>query len=90
MLSYIVGLLAIVGLYNPLMRMLAPGPPTIGRTPRPTLREELLALETVNRTGRPECPSHEYSVHIFSREPLVLYIENFLAVDERSHLLEIR
>ncbi|OCK83903.1 hypothetical protein K432DRAFT_321289 [Lepidopterella palustris CBS 459.81] len=35
------------------------------------------------------CPRHEYIVHIFSREPLVVYIEGFLSDGEAEHLVEI-
>ncbi|KAK4448587.1 hypothetical protein QBC34DRAFT_407015 [Podospora aff. communis PSN243] len=91
MLSYVVGFLAfmLVG-YNPLVQLLqgvAPGPPRLQRTPRPQLQEELLALE--DRNGSACSRDSQYRVHIFSREPLVIYVENFLAADEREHLLEV-
>ena len=89
MFSYIIGLLAcIIFFYNPLMQVLSPGPPRILRTSRPQLNHELLALETPNSTKI--CEPDAYRVHVYSREPLVLYIENFLTRDERQHLLEIR
>jgi hypothetical protein len=92
MLSYIVGFLAfILFAYNPLVQILGlrTGTTQIQRTPRPQLNEELLALESLN--GSSNCRQDPgYSVHIFSREPLVLYIENFLTAEEREHLLEIR
>ncbi len=56
--------------------------------PRPQLDESLLATET---TANLSCPQHaSYSVHIFSKEPIEQYIENFLSAEERAHLLEIR
>jgi prolyl 4-hydroxylase len=92
MLSYVVGFLAFMLLgYNPLVQLLqglAPGPPRIQRTLRPHLQEELLALE--DRNGSICSRDTQYRVHIFSREPLVIYVENFLASDEREHLLEVR
>lgn len=98
MLSYLVGFLAcLLFLYNPLSQGISqlpifsgisPAAPQIRRTPRPRVNEDLLALDDwpANLT----CPEDSYSVHLFSKEPLVIYIENFLAVEERSHLLEIR
>ncbi|KAK0710887.1 hypothetical protein B0H67DRAFT_667875 [Lasiosphaeris hirsuta] len=90
MLSYVVALVAfLLFFFNPLMQLLNPSAPRIHRTPRPQLRDELLALEPVNSTNQLECGPDSYSVHVFSREPLVIYIENFLALEERQHLLEI-
>lgn len=91
MFSYIVGLLAILLLYDPLTRYLTAGqePRPLPRTPRPRINESLLALETSDETAL-KCAPDAYSVHILSKAPLVVYIENFLAPDEREHLLEIR
>ncbi|KAK0645890.1 2OG-Fe(II) oxygenase family oxidoreductase [Cercophora newfieldiana] len=93
MLSYVFGFLAfmLVG-YNPLIQFLqglsSPRTPQIVRTPRPQLKEDLLALEDRNHSNI--CSQDpQYSVHIFSREPLVIYVENFLTLEERVHLLEI-
>jgi prolyl 4-hydroxylase len=36
------------------------------------------------------CPSHAYSTHILSHEPLIIYIEQFLSLEESKHLVEIR
>lgn len=36
------------------------------------------------------CSSHSYNVHIFSRAPLVIYIESFLSEDEASHMVRER
>ncbi|KAK2604484.1 hypothetical protein N8I77_007411 [Diaporthe amygdali] len=88
MLSYVVAVLAFVLLYNPITELLSSAPPQIRRTPRPRVNETLLALEdSTNQTL--QCPGDEYSVHIFSKEPLVIYIEKFLSAGERSHLLDI-
>ena len=89
MFSYIIGLVAcVIVFYNPLMQMLSTSPPRLIRTPRPPLHQDLLALESPNKTSL--CKPDAYRVHVFSREPLVLYIENLLTLDERQHLLEIR
>jgi hypothetical protein len=93
MFSYIVGLIAcLVMFYNPISQLLSQDAvPQMRRMARPQLNTELLALEetAANGTGI-TCPRDAYSVHIYSREPLVLYIEGFLSVEERAHLLEIR
>ncbi|KUI65442.1 Prolyl 4-hydroxylase 5 [Cytospora mali] len=92
MLSYAVAVLVFIILYNPIIQFLSPAPllPQVHRTPRPRVNESLLALEEANGTAAAlQCPEDSYSVHIFSKEPLVVYIENFLPADERAHLLEI-
>ena len=35
-----------------------------------------------------ECLDQPYQLHIFSREPLMIYIENFLSVQEAIHLID--
>ncbi|KAJ9220105.1 hypothetical protein DTO027B5_7153 [Paecilomyces variotii] len=35
------------------------------------------------------CPEHRYSVHIFSKDPLVIYIPDFITEEETLHLQEI-
>jgi prolyl 4-hydroxylase len=75
--------------YNPIYELLTPSAPKIRRTARPQINEDLLALESP-RANQTQCAPNSYSVHVFSREPLVLYIENFLTLAEREHLLEIR
>ena len=98
MLSYVVGFVAFLLVFaNPIAQLFSPATPQIRRTPRPQLNPDLLALEgedgLANHTSSAsllECPPDPSSVHIFSREPLVLYIEGFLLPEERAHLLEIR
>lgn len=91
MFAYVVAFLAFLVLYNPIVQMLSPEQvPRIHRTPLPRVNESLLALEDDADGTALQCPEDSYSVHIVSKEPLVVYIENFLSVDERSHLLEIR
>lgn len=40
----------------------------------------------------PNCPGEApgYKVHLLTRAPLILYIENFLSSDEADHLVDIR
>jgi prolyl 4-hydroxylase len=35
------------------------------------------------------CNHPPYTIHLFSKAPLVIYIEDFLTPEERSHLQEI-
>ncbi|KAI1180189.1 hypothetical protein F4777DRAFT_599118 [Nemania sp. FL0916] len=91
MFSYIVAGLALLLIYNPLTEYLTAGrePRPLPRTPRPQINESLLAIDSVNETAHLNCAPDAYSVHILSKAPLVVYIENFLSLDEREHLLEI-
>lgn len=59
------------------------------RIPRPQLRPEFLALEN-GTDARLGCEDVGYKMHVFSREPLVVYFENFVSAREREHLLDIR
>lgn len=93
MFSYVVAVLAILLLlYDPLTQYLTAGtePRRLPRTPRPRINESLLAIDTGNETAPLDCAPDAYAVHILSKAPLVVYIENFLSLDEREHLLEIR
>lgn len=63
---------------------------SIRRTPRPRVNETLLALEEEDTSITCIEDVGGYSMHLFSREPLVVYIENFVSKEERAHLLEIR
>jgi prolyl 4-hydroxylase len=36
-----------------------------------------------------QCEEHGYKTHIFHRDPLVIYIENFLTPEESNHILQI-
>lgn len=38
--------------------------------------------------GKP-CPDHRYTVHLFSKDPLVIYISDFITVEEALHLEKI-
>lgn len=88
MFTYLLALVPFLLLFsNPIVQFFSPSPPRIRRLPRPQLNEDLLALES---TSNYTCPPNTYAVHVFSRAPLVVYIENFLSPDERTHLLEIR
>lgn len=93
LLSYGVGLLACaLVLYTPLSQLLlsphAAVAPQMRRAPRPAINESLLALD--DWPGNLSCEDAGYAVHLFSKAPLVVYIEDFLSASERAHLLEIR
>ncbi|KAL2752740.1 hypothetical protein ACRALDRAFT_1077883 [Sodiomyces alcalophilus JCM 7366] len=90
MLSYAIAFIAFILFFsNPIIKLFAPTSSLhSSRSPRPQLNESLLALPSPNDTAL-SCNADAYSVHILSSAPLVLYIENFLTQDERSHLLDI-
>jgi prolyl 4-hydroxylase len=37
-----------------------------------------------------KCAEHSFDIHVFSTNPLVIYIDGFLSQDETKHLVEIR
>jgi prolyl 4-hydroxylase len=92
MFAYILGAAAVAIFWlGPALELFSPSSggraPLMRRGPRPRLDESLLALDdSANLT----CPPDAYAVHIYSKAPLVLYLENFLSAAERRHLLEIR
>ncbi|KAI0603190.1 2OG-Fe(II) oxygenase family oxidoreductase [Biscogniauxia sp. FL1348] len=92
MFSVVVGGIAfLLVFYNPIVQYLSRGEPTrLPRTPRPRINESLLAIDAANETlSLANCPPDAYAVHILSKAPLVIYVENFISEDERAHLLEI-
>ncbi len=89
MLSYVVGFVAfLIFFVNPLSQMLFPSN-GVSRTSRPQLNESLIAVDGPNDTAL-DCGPDSYSLHVFSTQPLVLYVEKFLSLAEREHLLDIR
>lgn len=38
----------------------------------------------------PTCPEDTYRVHLLSKDPLIIYIEDFLSTSEADHLVKIR
>ncbi|GAP89685.1 putative prolyl 4-hydroxylase subunit alpha-1 [Rosellinia necatrix] len=92
MFSYIVAGFAFLSLfYGPVTRYLTTGqePRPLPRIPRPRINESLLAIDTDDQTAPLNCATDAYSVHILSKAPLVVYIENFLSLDEQNYLLEL-
>ncbi|KAL7626237.1 hypothetical protein AAE478_003007 [Parahypoxylon ruwenzoriense] len=98
--SYAVaGLAVLLFAYDPIMQYLSSHSPQqqparLPRTPRPRINESLLALDAANETAPscrppPPAPADGYVVHLLSKAPIVIYVENFLSQAEREHLLEI-
>jgi hypothetical protein len=52
-----------------------------------------LVLTAASREQAPldpaECTHPNYRVHLFSKSPLVIYLEGFITKEERSHMLEV-
>ncbi len=36
------------------------------------------------------CASHQYKTYLFSEDPLIVYIESFLNLEEAAHLVSLR
>jgi prolyl 4-hydroxylase len=36
------------------------------------------------------CPGDDYRIHLFSRTPLIIYVENFVSPEEADHLVTVR
>ena len=103
MFPYVVaGLACLLVFWHPLLEYVAPsyaasyaaqrggGGRVIPRTPRPPINESLLALEDDGGGEELRCPPDAYVVHVLSKAPLVLYVENFVSEEERAHFLDIR
>ena len=95
MLSYIVAIVAALLFFsNPIARYFygddwQRSTSIHKHSPRPKLNESLLAIDGPNSTA-PDCPADAYVARILRREPLVVYLENFLSDEERKHLQDIR
>jgi len=37
-----------------------------------------------------DCATHSYKTHLFSKDPLVIYIESFINLEEASQLVDLR
>ena len=93
MWSYIVGLVACLIIFaNPITDLLygkPSGRPASSKlSPRPELNESLLAIDGPDAPAL-QCPQDTYKARVLRREPLVVYLEDFLSEEERNHLLTI-
>lgn len=48
--------------------------------------DEQRPLSANHESKFPDCIPHHYNVHLVSKSPLVVYLENFITADERAHL----
>jgi prolyl 4-hydroxylase len=46
----------------------------------------LVLFATIASAKSYQCPDHEYKVMLFSQDPLVVYISNFLTAEEADYL----
>ncbi|KAK8056608.1 oxidoreductase 2OG-Fe(II) oxygenase family [Apiospora rasikravindrae] len=90
MFSYVVTGVALLFFFqNPLLEYFSPGGPRLhAYSPRPAINDSLLAIDAPHDRV-PDCAPHSYSIHILSKAPLVIYIENLLSTAERELLLDI-
>jgi prolyl 4-hydroxylase len=85
MIGYIFALLPLyVLVYLPLQRMF------YGSGDVSTLQATSLNASLIASDEPLSCPSHSYNTFVVSREPLIIYVENFLSPEESQHLLDIR
>lgn len=93
MFSYVIPALALLLVFfNPIYRLLSPSSSQDARAAlrneRPALNESLLAIPGPgDGVG---CREGGFAVHVWSAEPLVIYIEGFLDEGERGELLDMR
>ena len=86
MIGYIFALLPIyVLLYLPLQNMLSGSRDDISKFRGTTYNASLIASDEPL-----SCSSHSYNTFVVSRQPLIIYIENFLSPEESKHLLDLR
>lgn len=88
MFSYVILPVALlIAFSNPILRLFSPSLSRTQRAERPAVNESLLAIPGA---GDGVGCEGAYKVHVWSAEPLVVYIEGFLSREERAHLLETR
>jgi prolyl 4-hydroxylase len=88
-ISYILALLPLyVLVYLPLSRIIFPSQVPLSNNL--AYNSSFIATEDAELFNPASCPKHSYETHILSLEPLMVYIENFLSVKEREHLVSIR
>lgn len=46
-------------------------------------------FETMRRQYGAACPEHNYQTHIFSTDPLIIYVENYLSYEETRYILNL-
>lgn len=86
MIGYIFALLPLyVLLYLPLQNMFFGSPVDPSNSHGTSYNESLVASDEPL-----SCPTHNYNTFVVSRQPLIIYIENFLSPEESKHLLDIR
>ena len=88
MIGYILALIPLfIVLYVPLSNLLFGPSPLMAHTSFLSFNESFIAPDDVDPLA---CPVQNFSTHILSREPLLLYLEGFLGRAERGELLDIR
>jgi prolyl 4-hydroxylase len=89
MYSYIItGIAFLIVFYNPINHMIWPNDSPSRPSGRPSLNESLIAID--DGADSILCPPDGYQTHILSRQPLVVYIENFISDKEIAHLIGLR
>lgn len=58
-------------------------------TIQPQLKGDHGEKKVNSNRNKEECPKHSYRTRIIHRNPLIIYIENFLTKNEVNHLIEL-
>ncbi|KAF2109136.1 hypothetical protein BDV96DRAFT_503480 [Lophiotrema nucula] len=81
----VIGVLGYILAGAPLRSLLSPTPTSERPNVLPFHAKKSLVIPDKDLN----CPKHDYTVHLLAREPLVIYIENFLSGDEARHVVEM-
>ncbi|KFX92713.1 hypothetical protein V490_05223 [Pseudogymnoascus sp. VKM F-3557] len=52
-------------------------------------KADVFDTEVMRRQYAAQCPDHSFKTHIFSTDPLIIYIEDYLSQDEARYLLKL-
>jgi len=53
------------------------------------LKDDVLNYEVMRQQYAAQCPEKAFKPHIFSTDPLIIYIEDYLSLDETKYLLNL-
>jgi hypothetical protein len=53
------------------------------------LKDDVLNFEAMRQQYAAQCPEKAFKPHIFSTDPLIIYIEDYLSQDETKYLLNL-
>ena len=60
-----------------------------GRHMSPAQASTNATFESMRERYRQSCPQHQFQTRIFSTDPLIIYLENFIGKDEAKYILNV-